>query len=165
MIWSLPIRLLHWTLAICVVLNLLILEEGDSPHEWVGYVAAAAVFLRVIWGVRGSGHSQFSNFPMHPKKLFLFAKTFFTQKSDLFPGHNPAAVYVYMCVWICVVGLGVSGWLMGTDRFWGDETVEEIHASLSTALKVLIVFHLLGLAADSIKFRRHTWLAMIRGRK
>jgi len=64
-----------------------------------------------------------------------------------------------------VGALGVTGFMMGLDAYWGEEWLEDLHENLSTALMVLVVLHLLGIAFDSWKFRRKTWLGMITGRR
>lgn len=133
-------RVIHWALATCVVLNLFILEEGDPPHKWVGYTACALVTARLVWGFIGGEASRFRSFPVHVKSL------------------------VYFAIWSLVFGLAITGFMMGTDKYWGEEWVEEIHSKISDGLMVLIAIHLLGVFIDSIRHRRKTWLNMINGR-
>jgi cytochrome b len=135
--WSLGVRVIHWTLAVGLVLNLFVLEEGDPPHRWIGYAMVAAVLVRLVWGLR----------------------------AQLPAPHNLAAKLVYRLIWLLVIALGVSGWMMGLDAFWGDERVEDVHEIFSQALMLLIALHLLGLAKDSLVHRRKTWMAMISGRR
>ena len=46
--WDLYIRLFHWSLASGIVANYLLLEEGETLHEWVGYVVCALVVVRLL---------------------------------------------------------------------------------------------------------------------
>lgn len=147
------------------MLNLFILEEGDDPHKYVGYAAVVFVLLRSVWGGIGGPQSRFSAFPVQPAKLRLFLRQLVAGQHKDYPGHNPAAALVYFAIWSCVFLLGVSGWMMGLDAFWGEEWLEEIHEGLSNGLMVLVGIHLAGISFDSFKFRRRTWLGMITGRR
>lgn len=64
-VWDLFVRVFHWTLVGCVLLNQFVLEEGETPHEWAGYLAAALVVARFVWGFIGSRHARFSDFSRH----------------------------------------------------------------------------------------------------
>lgn len=133
--WDIPTRATHWSLALCVVLNFFIIEEGSDLHDYVGYLASGLVVFRIGWSFFGSG----------------------------FTHHNRLASFVYFLIWSLVIALGISGWMMSLDQFWGEEWLEDIHENLSTALQILIVTHLAGVALDSIRYRRPTWKSMITG--
>ncbi len=68
-------------------------------------------------------------------------------------------------LWAAVIGLGVSGYLMTTDRFWGDETVEEIHGFLADSLIPLIALHVTAALAMSFLSKTNLVRAMITGKK
>lgn len=138
--WDFPIRITHWALALCVVLNFFFIEEGSDTHDWLGYLAVVLIFFRLIWGYFGGPAAKFKP-------------------------HNPLAALVYILVWLDVIALAVTGWMMDLDRFWGDEWLDNLHANLSTGLQVLIVLHLCGMALDSLRYKRATWMAMIDGRR
>lgn len=138
MFLSLFIRLIHWSIAVSVFLNLFILEDGEFVHRFLGYAAVLLVVLRLVYGLTTKNRRQF------PNKM---------------------AQATYFAMWACLIGLGVSGFMMGTDQFWGDETIEEIHELLAKTIQLLIVAHLAGIALDSFKFKRRTWLNMINGKE
>lgn len=140
MIWSIQSRLIHWLIALPVLANF-ILEGGELPHQALGYLAAAMMLVRLLWGFVAKDHAAFSAFP------------------------RSRASWVYLFIWALVGALGVTGFMMGLDAYWGEEWLEDLHENLSTALMVLVVLHLLGIAFDSWKFRRKTWLGMITGRR
>lgn len=79
--------------------------------------------------------------------------------------YNPKAVYVYYAIWAMIAGLGVSGFMMGLDRFWGNQTLEDIHEAISNLLLVLVTLHLFGVFFDAYKNKRRTWMLMISGVK
>lgn len=164
LLWDLPTRLVHWGLAACVVLNLFVWEEGETPHQWTGYVAVAFVAFRSFWGWKGGAASRFTAFPLHPRKVFAFLKSGMRDE-DYEDRHNPLASWVYVSIWLLILALGVTGWMMGLDAYWGEEWLEDLHSVLSTILQVLVLIHLLGVFGDSFRHRRATWLGMIRGRR
>ncbi len=164
-IWDKPTRVLHWTLAACVLLNLFVLEEGEYAHEWSGYIAVSTVVLRILWSFWGNSASRLKALPVHPKSLFAFARRNFSDPDGIYEGHNPLAALAYIGIWFCILGLGISGWMMGLDAFWGEDWVEELHSFIATALQTLICIHLLGVFTDSFRFKRKTWAAMLTGRR
>ena len=149
-------------MALAVILNLWILEEGDDPHQIAGYVAVSAVILRLCWGFVGGPHSRLSALPL---SIASFRKLFQSSSSHDFPGHNPAASWIYVLLWISILALGMTGWLMGLDAFWGDETIETVHRTVAKVVEVMVILHLLGIVIDSIRFKRKTWLSMMTGRR
>lgn len=164
MIWPLSVRLIHWAVALTVVLNAFILEVGDDAHRYLGYFAVVIILVRVGIGIFGKGLEAFSALPLAPREIGRFAGALLKGKHLSYPGHNPMASLTYIAIWLMVIGLGVSGWLMGLDRFWGNETLEDVHEILSNVLLGLVVIHLLGVILDSVVHKRKTWMAMISGK-
>lgn len=162
-LWDLPTQLIHWSLATAVILNLFILEEGDEVHQWSGYTACGIVLFRFVWGFLGSTHSRFSKLPLHPKEVVRFLGGFFQKDPPVYTGHNPIASYVYLLIWGSILSLGVTGWMMGTDAYWGEEWLEELHGNITVFLQILILLHFIGMIIDSIRYKRQTWLSMFRG--
>ena len=153
-IWDLPTRILHWAMALPIALNYF-LDGGKKPHRYVGYVTVSVLVLRMIWGFISKGHANFRNFPMAPHNLL---------KKDVdYPGHNPIASYVYFCIWILVLALGISGFMTTLDAYWGEEWLEEQHETFGNILLGFIGLHFGGLVMDSMKFKRKTWKGMITG--
>ncbi len=58
-VWDPIVRLFHWIVVSACVLNLFILEEGHYWHRVTGYVAAAALAIRILWGFIGTKHARF----------------------------------------------------------------------------------------------------------
>lgn len=134
-VWDLPTRLMHWGVAFSV-LAVYFLEGGDPPHNWVGYTAFGIVLIRLLWGINKKIHRE-----------------------------NLLSRIVYILMWMLVVGLAVTGWMYGTDRFWGEEWVHDLHVNMSWAMLGLIVLHMMGLTRDAIIHKRKTWMGMITGRR
>ena len=77
--------------------------------------------------------------------------------------NTPTAFLVYKLMWMLVMLLGVSGFMMQTDYFFGDDWLEDIHQLFSILMQILIVSHLVGLTLDSLLFKRKTWFKMLKG--
>ena len=153
--WNIVTRLAHWLIAIPVLLDFF-LEGGDNSHKVVGYIALGVTVFRLIWGFITKDKANFRHFPLNLKLPW---------SSPEYEGHNPPASWTYIFMWLLVIGLGVTGFMMGTDAYWGVEWVEEVHEYLSNALMFLVFLHFAGLIADSLRYKRKTWMGMFTGRK
>lgn len=159
-IWKLPIRIIHWLVAIPVLTNFF-LEGEDLPHKIVGYIAFSSVLIRILLGFIFNDHSSFKNFPLSFKKVIDYLKN--KKETDL--GHNPLASWIYIFIWLLVLSLGVSGYMMGLDAFWGEDWVEDLHKYIANTLYFLVGIHIIGIIFDSIRNKRKTWMGMINGKK
>lgn len=163
-IWDIQTRVFHWLIAIPVFMNF-ILEDGNRLHKALGYLALAGLILRIVWGLSTKGHSSFSALPLKWSELTSYLTSLRSKQAIPYLGHNPLATWVYIGIWTNVVLLGLSGFMMGLDAFWGEEWLEEIHETLALIMKILVLLHFTGIIFDSIKFKRKTWLGMINGKK
>jgi len=162
--WSLITRVSHWLIAIPVLLDFFI-EGGDQSHKVIGYIALGVTCFRLAWGFVSKDEANFRSFPLDAKKAFEYAQNTFTNKKIHYSGHNPLASWTYILMWILVIALGITGFMMGTDQYWGVEWVEEVHETFSHVLMFLVALHFIGIIVDSVKFKRKTWLGMFTGRK
>lgn len=143
-VWDPFVRLFHWSLVLCVLLNLFVLEEGDLPHQWTGYAACLLVLLRLVWGFIGSPYARFREFFPTPARLKAHISSMASGKMPQHLGHNPVGALMMLFLLVLVLSLGLTGWLQTTDMFWGDEWLEEIHELLSNALLVAAGVHALS---------------------
>src|SRR5690606_40509950 len=72
LVWDPLVRIFHWTLATACVLNLWVLESGEAWHRWIGYYAAGAVVVRILWGFVGTPYARFSSFWPTPCRLLFY---------------------------------------------------------------------------------------------
>lgn len=164
-VWDIVVRLFHWSLVACVAANLLLLEEGDPPHRWAGYIAVALVALRIIWGFVGSHHARFASFFPTPSRLKAHLAALQGGEHRPSVGHNPAGALMMLALLALIIGLGVSGYLMGTDRFWGEDWLKDIHEALATLLQLAVLLHVIGALWMSRVERVNLVHAMISGIK
>lgn len=140
-VWDGFVRLFHWSLVAAVLLDYAVLEEGETPHRWVGYAAAGLVLARCVWGFIGSPHARWSNFLPTPSKLRRQLADIASGEHRAYVGHSPLGAVMMMALMTLVLGLGLTGWLQGTDAYWGEEWLEETHEALASALMLLAAVH------------------------
>ena len=163
-VWDPLVRLLHWTLVICVLSNLLN-ENGESIHRWLGYTASVVVFVRFIWGFVGPQYARFSDWFPTPSRLFPYVKALLRNEAPRHIGHNPAGAVMMLALMALVLSLGATGYLMTTDAFFGEEWLEEIHEGLSNILIGSVILHVGAALFESWKHGENLVASMAHGRK
>ena len=68
-VWDRFVRLFHWSVAGAFLLDFWVLEEGDPPHEWVGYFLGVLLVMRIVWGFIGPANARFINFLPTPRRV------------------------------------------------------------------------------------------------
>lgn len=164
-VWDPFVRLFHWGLVTCVVLNLWILEDGEWAHEITGYTASALVVMRLVWGFVGSKHARFSDFFPTPTRLRTHLAALLQGEAPQHPGHNPLGALMMLTLMALVLALVLSGWLQTTDRFWGEEWLQDTHEWLSNGLMLMAGAHGLAAIVMGRLERVHLVRAMVTGRK
>lgn len=140
-VWDPFVRMFHWSLVSCVMLNQFVLEAGETAHQWAGYIACALVLARVVWGFVGSRHARFADFFPTPARLSAHLKAVRQGQHPQHLGHNPVAAVMMLGLMLLILLLGVSGWLQGTDAFFGEEWLMELHEVLANGLLLAAGLH------------------------
>jgi cytochrome b len=140
-VWDPFVRLFHWSLVACVGLNLFVLEEGEGPHRWTGYVAAGLVLARCVWGFIGPRHARFADFFPTPRRIAAHLRALREGRHVEYLGHNPLGALMMLALMALVLALGLTGWLQGTDAYWRQEWLEELHEALANTLMLAIGLH------------------------
>ena len=162
--WDPLVRIVHWTVAAGCVLNLFVLESGDV-HDVVGYVVAAAMAARIVWGFVGPGYARFSDFVRGPREIRSYLSDNLRGRARRYIGHNPAAAVMMLALMALVVGVSVTGYMMGTDAYWGVEWVEHLHEWFADAILVLALLHAAAAIVESVRHRENLVWSMVTGRK
>lgn len=113
-------------------------------HQWLGYGAAALVIARVLWGFIGTGHARFADFFPTVARLRAHLADLRAGRPDPHLGHNPLGALMMLALMALVIALGVTGYLQGTDRFWGEAWMQDTHALLADGLITLAAVHALA---------------------
>jgi cytochrome b len=164
-VWDLVVRIFHWTVAILVPLNYWWLEGGESPHQCVGYVIAALLAARIVWGFVGSRNARFANFLPTPARLRRHVQQLRTRRFDIGEGHNPLGALMILLLLSLLLIIVTSGWMQGLDRFWGEDWLQQLHKYAANALMFSVVLHLAGVIAMSRFTRLRLVRTMITGKR
>ncbi|MBC7955195.1 MAG: cytochrome b/b6 domain-containing protein [Cytophagales bacterium] len=164
-VWSLWLRLLHWSLAIGVAAAWMTSDNWARWHEPIGYAVLAIVSARVLWGSMGGRYARFRQFVYSPSHTARYAQQLLHGREPRYIGHNPLGGWMVLALLACVLGTAVTGWLFTTDRFWGDDTVQSLHLALAWLLLGLIALHLAGVIFTSFRHRENLVRAMLCGSK
>ena len=81
------------------------------------------------------------------------------------PGHNPLGGLMVLLLLTLLLALGFTGWLQGTDAFWGEDWVQELHEVLANTLMLAVGLHALAAVVMSRLERVGLIRAMITGPK
>ncbi|WP_223210509.1 cytochrome b/b6 domain-containing protein [Leptothrix cholodnii] len=133
-VWDLFVRVFHWSLVTCILLNYFVVDDGEDLHQWLGYAAAALVVSRIVWGFVGTRYARFSDFFPTYRRIRDHLSRLRCGQADGHVGHNPLGALMMLALMALVLSLGLTGFLQTTDAFWGDELMQETHEWLGSAL-------------------------------
>ncbi|NKJ51136.1 cytochrome B oxidoreductase [Burkholderia sp. SG-MS1] len=161
--WDIWVRFTHWGVAGIVVWNLF--GPTDQVHRILGYVAAGLVMSRIVWGVIGTTNARFSAWWPTRSRLREYLRSLATGKPQHHLSHNPLGGLMALTLWLLILTLAVSGWMMRLDAFWGEDWPQILHACLSIALQVCVCVHILSAIVMSVWTRENLISAMLTGFK
>ncbi|MEQ8817179.1 MAG: cytochrome b/b6 domain-containing protein [Thalassobaculum sp.] len=164
-VWDPLVRIAHWTLVASVAVAWVTGDDWQAPHELAGYLAAGVVATRILWGFVGPVHARFTDFVRGPAAILAYLRDVLAGRERRHLGHNPAGGAMILALLATVLGLGLTGWMATTDRFWGAEWLEELHEILANGLLLLIALHVGGVMLASLREGDNLVRAMITGRK
>jgi len=192
-VWDPLVRIIHWLLVIGFIIGYI--TEGRPPlvHVWNGYIIAALVIVRVIWGFIGPQHARFTDFVTEPGKVFGYLGGLVRGKSKRYIGHSPAGGAMTVALLFFMAAICVTGMMTLADvanagplAFWfGNEEVamaraaaeaagerfryhspyEEPHDVLVNVTLVLVILHIAGVALASIVHKESLPRSMVTGKK
>jgi cytochrome b len=165
LIWDLPTRVFHWTLAGSFLGAYLLAEEDGSRnlHVMFGYTVAGLLVFRLLWGFVGSTHARFRDFAYGPGAASAYLRDLVRGRARDYEGHNPAGSWAIYVLLALAAATALTGWLNYNQV--GGETFEEVHEVLANAWLVMIVVHVAGVIVASLAHRRNLVVAMITGRR
>jgi cytochrome b len=162
-VWDLGVRLTHWTVASIVIWNLF--GPTDKAHRVLGYFACGLVALRVIWGFVGTKHARFSAWWPTPSHLADYLRSLRAGRPIQHLSHNPLGGLMAIALWLLILALGLSGWLMRLDAFWGEDWPQDLHKYLSITLELCVYAHVVAAIVMSLWTRENLIVAMLTGFK
>lgn len=164
LVWDPLVRLVHWSVALSVLINSF--SDGEeSFHHWVGYVAASLVAVRLVWGLVGPRPARFSAFPPSPRRALTHLREIRLGRPVVHLSHNPLGALMVYNLWAMIAVLAITGYMMGTMAYFGVDWVEEAHELAYNWLLLSVLLHVGGVIFDSWRSGVPLLAAMITGRK
>jgi cytochrome b len=164
-VWDRFVRVFHWLLVASCVTAWWFTESIGWLHKGAGYLALALVAARLVWGFVGSPHARFADFVPGPRRVAAYIAAYVRGREPRHLGHNPLGALMVLYLLAAVVTVSVTGWMMTLDMFWGNETVETIHATVVDVTQWLVVVHVAANLVAGLRHRENLVRAMITGRK
>jgi cytochrome b len=164
-VWDLPTRVFHWSLVASFAIAFLTAESEKlrNIHVNAGYVLAALIVFRLLWGFVGGGYSRFAAFVPTPRKLIDYLKSLLSGKPQHYIGHNPAgAVAIFLLLGLGVVAVA-SGWALYEDI--GGDIMGELHEGAANGMMAIVVIHIAGVVISSWLHGENLVRAMLTGWK
>lgn len=178
LIWDLPTRLFHWSLALSFA-GAWLTSDGDqwrAIHVFLGYLMLGLVGFRVLWGFAGSHFSRFASFWFGPKEAFDYLKQVAGGHAARHVGHNPTgSLAIYLLLALALV-IGVTGILtLGGDEQQGLAAgwfsfsqiglLKQLHEALAILMLLLVFGHITGVVVESVLHKENLARSMITGVK
>ena len=88
-VWDLPLRLFHWSLALCVMGLVITGNVGGEAMVWhfrLGYTVLSLLLFRLLWGFTGGHWARWSALPISPRRVWRYLRQ---PPAAAQPGHNP----------------------------------------------------------------------------
>jgi len=165
LVWDFPLRLWHWSLAICVLVAYETPNRYDGLHRIAGYSVIGLLLFRLFWGIVGTRHSRFRGLLRKLRKAPAYLWRLRHVRGGRYLGLNPAGAAMLVGSLLLLSVSAVTGAMQVTVAFFGVWWVEDTHAWTSDLVMVLVAVHVLGVVLMCVRQRENLIRAMITGRK
>ena len=178
-VWDLPVRLMHWGLALSVLGAWVTRElEGDwfAWHTRFGYAVLLLVTTRIVWGFVGTRYARFKDFVRGPRAILAYLRAERSGSAAPVTGHNPLGALMILALLgllltQSVLGLFANDQVLEAGPLYGyvegatSDRLTTLHKQLFDLVVVAIAIHV-GAALFYLWVRRENLiLPMITGRK
>ena len=177
LIWDVPTRLFHWTLALSFAAAWLTTESDRwlAVHVFFGYLMLGLIGFRVVWGLIGTHYARFASFWYGPRTALAYLRSVLKRTAERHIGHNPTgSLAIYLLLLTVVVG--ISGILtLGGEEQQGalsalmnivqSRTFKKLHEFSANLMLLVIIGHLSGVVVESLLHRENLARSMLSGYK
>ena len=164
-VWDPLVRSLHWLLMIAIAGAWIMRHRAGAWHERWGYVTAAVVLVRILWGFIGTSNARFASFVAGPRAVRAYLTAMLRGRAPRHVGHNPLGALMIVAMLLNLALICITGWMFGTDTFFGVAWVINTHLYATYALFAMVALHLVGVLHACISQRENLVAAMLHGRK
>lgn len=178
LIWDIPTRLFHWTLALSFA-GAWLTSESDpwlGVHVFLGYLMLGLVVFRVVWGLVGTHYARFASFWFSPKDAWVYLRQIMTGQAKRHVGHNPTGSVAIYGLLLLTVAVGLTGFFtLGTEEQQGaaagwmslvqGRTFKKLHEASAILMLLLVIGHIAGVVVESILHKENLARSMVTGTK
>lgn len=164
-VWDPLVRVFHWTTVTIFAANALITDPEAKLHLWLGYTLAALLAVRLLWGFVGPLTARFSHFLPTPQGVTQQLSDMATGRKRAHLGHTPLGALMIFNLVASLIGICITGYMMGTDAYFGIDWVEKAHEALVTWAEISVVIHVSAVIWESRRTGVNLPRAMVTGVK
>lgn len=179
LIWDLPLRLVHWSIALCFVGSWITAEAGfdwTETHFTLGYCTLGLVLFRLLWGIVGPKHARFSSFLKGPRRVWRHIQHLGQAGGPEAPGHNALGGWAAVLLLSALTVQAGTGLFLTDDIFYAgpynplvsSETASwlaGVHHWSFRVLQGLVAMHLLAIAWYQFRLKQNLVVPMLSGKK
>lgn len=177
LVWDLPTRVFHWSLATCLT-GAWITHEMEASGFWLhtifGYSALTLVLWRVAWGFMGTHYARFGNFVRSPAATLAYLRTATSRTLPAQVGHSPSGGWAIIAMLALIAVQAGSGLFNGGEFLmegpwyhtipgWAKDFFHELHELGFNALLGLVGLHLAAILFYAVKKKQNLVPAMVTG--
>jgi cytochrome b len=165
LVWDLPTRIFHWTLALSFAGTFLTAESERwrDIHVLFGYTVLGLIAFRLVWGFAGTRYVRFAVLVRCATHIIRYLAQLARGHAWHPAGHNPANAVAVLLLLLLGIVSGTSGWAVYEEI--GGDWLEELHELISNAMLAVVFVHIAGILVISYLQGENLIAAMITGRK
>ena len=191
-VWDAFVRIGHWILVVAFAVAYLTEGEPRVVHTVAGYVIAAYVLARIVWGFVGPGPARFASFVGSPVGAVRYLLDLVRRRAPRHLGHSPAGGLMVLLLLASLAATTAAGLMLyavhdGAGPLAGlvegqaaegavvvggehresprEEFWEEMHEVLANFTLALVILHVAGVVVASWAHRENLPRAMVTGKK
>jgi cytochrome b len=169
LVWDLPVRFFHWSLALSFAVAYLSSESErwQLVHITSGYVLVALIVFRLIWGFTGSRYARFSEFVRGPGAIKDYLLGLLRLRPPHYTGHNPAGAVAVLALLSLGLVTAASGWANFNEigGVLANKLLEELHEGAASIMLTVVGIHVAAVLLTSLLHRENLVASMIHGFK
>jgi cytochrome b len=178
-VWDWPVRLVHWVLALLVVVSIATGFIGGGAMEWhvrSGFAVLALTLFRVLWGFAGGLHARFASFVRAPRTVVAYTRSLVRPPREVHAGHNPLGGWFVVTILAALLAQAGAGLFADDDiatagplaKFVSDAVSDRftwLHARGAWVLVALVTLHVGAALVYLVAFRENLIRPMFTGVK